>query len=251
MNLRQQLITIFLLFDGCIAIEFGEYFKNCYLNSPEFDSCIVESLNAIRPYFKTGLPKYNVAPFDPFYAKEVSVRRGLPNAGFKLTLKNITESGWTASKVTKFYSDLSNYKITYTQKFPKKKLVGGYDFSGSFLGSTINNKGRFTLTLYDLVQTTTITSVPKKAMDVKVNVQSIKDLELHISNLLQGRNFLEEVLDRIINGVWQPGFAVIRPLINELVSTAFTEIFGKAFKNFPFQEIIKSKPFYKLNSTKV
>lgn len=105
--------------------------------------------------------------------------------------------------------------------------------------------------LDDLVQTTTITNVPKKGMDVKVNVQTINDLELHISNLLQGRNFLEEVLDRIINGAWQPGFAVIRPIINELVSTAFTEIFGKAFKNFPFTEIIKPKQFYSRNTTRV
>lgn len=100
--------TISMLF---ILWFLGEYFKNCHLNSPEFDACIVDSLNAVRPYFKTGLPKYNVAPFDPFYAEEVSVRRGLPNAGFKLTLRNITESGWSSSKVTKFFSDFKNYKV--------------------------------------------------------------------------------------------------------------------------------------------
>lgn len=70
-----------------------------------------EALNAIRPYFKTGLDKYNVAPFDPFFAKEVSVSRGMPNFGFTLTLKNVTESGWSASKVTKFVSDLPHYKV--------------------------------------------------------------------------------------------------------------------------------------------
>jgi hypothetical protein len=68
-------------------------------------------LNAIRPYFKTGLPKYNVAPFDPFFAGEISARRGLPNLGFAITLKNVTESGWSASKVTKFVSDLKNHKV--------------------------------------------------------------------------------------------------------------------------------------------
>lgn len=70
-----------------------------------------EGLNAIRPFFKTGLAKYNVGPFDPFHAKEIMVRRGAPSVGFTLTLRNITESGWSASKVTKFVSDLSNYKV--------------------------------------------------------------------------------------------------------------------------------------------
>ncbi|OXU30236.1 hypothetical protein TSAR_013153 [Trichomalopsis sarcophagae] len=216
------------------------------MGAPNFDACIREAMNAIRPYFKTGLPKYNVAPFDPFFAKEISARRGLPNLGFSITLRNVTESGWSASKVTKFVSDLKNYKVVYTQSFPEKFLSGDYEFDGAMLGSKMKNKGKFTLGLYsklthDLVQTTTITKEPGKKMKVSVNVETIRDLKLHISNLLYGREVLEGILDRIINGAWQPGFVFTRPLINELVSTAFTEIFGKAFQNFPFERIIRTK----------
>jgi hypothetical protein len=76
---------------------------------------------------------------------------------------------------------------------------------------------------------------------VRVEVETIRDLKLHISNLLYGREVLENILDRIINGAWQPGFTFTKPLINELVSTAFTDIFGKAFQNFPFERIIRTK----------
>lgn len=82
---------------------------------------------------------------------------------------------------------------------------------------------------------------PGEKLKVRVEVQTIRDLKLHISNLLYGREVLEGILDRIINGAWQPGFTVTKPLINELVSTAFTEIFGKAFQNFPFEQVIKTK----------
>jgi len=78
-----------------------------------FDTCMREALNTIRPYFKTGLPKYNVLPFDPFFAKEITAKRGAPNFGFTLTLRNVTETGWSNSKVTKFISDLKNYKVLY------------------------------------------------------------------------------------------------------------------------------------------
>ena len=91
------------------------------------------------------------------------------------------------------------------------------------------------------MQTTTITREPGKKMKVNVDVQSIENLKLHISNLLQGREVLEGILDRIINGAWQAGFPVTRPLINELVSTAFTDIFGRAFQDFPFERVIRSK----------
>lgn len=47
----------------------------------------------------------------------------------------------------------------------------------------------------------------------------------------------EGLLDRIINTAWQPGFVVLKPLINDLVSTAFTEIINNNFVNFPFDRV--------------
>lgn len=76
-----------------------------------FDGCVREALNSVRTYFKTGVKKYNIEPFDPFFAREITVKRGLNNLGFILTLRNVTETGWAASKVTKFVSDLPNYKV--------------------------------------------------------------------------------------------------------------------------------------------
>ncbi|XP_011498698.1 PREDICTED: uncharacterized protein LOC105362870 [Ceratosolen solmsi marchali] len=234
------LLFLFLLFARARA-DIEDHFKNCRVEAAGFDGCVREALNAIRPYFKTGLPKYNVAPFDPFFANEISARRGLPKLGFTITLRNVTESGWSASKVTKFVSDLKNYKVVYTQSFPEKYLSGDYEFNGAVLGTNVNNKGKFTLSLFDLMQTTTITREPGMKIKVRVEVETIRDLKLHISNLLHGREVLEGILDRIINGAWQPGFTFTKPLINELVSTAFTEIFDKAFRNFPFEKIIRTK----------
>ncbi|XP_015604817.2 uncharacterized protein LOC107272306 [Cephus cinctus] len=235
-------VVLLLLGDivGFSSGEFEDNFKNCHPDLPGFDTCVREGLNAIRPYFKTGLSEYGVEPFDPFFAREVKTSRGLPNLGFTVTLKNVTESGWSSSKVTKFVSDLPNYKVRYTQSFPEKHLAGDYEFTGAILGSRMNNRGKFTLTLYDLIQTTTITMAPNSKIQVRVDVQSIRDLALHISHLLYGREVLEAILDRIINGVWQPGFSVTRPIINDLVSNAFTDIFGKAFQKFPFEKIIQT-----------
>ncbi|CAL7939387.1 unnamed protein product [Xylocopa violacea] len=235
-------VLLLFLCASMTRAEFEDHFKDCHPNVAGFDACIREALNAIRPYFKTGLPQYNISPFDPFFAKEVSVSRGISNFGFILTLRNVTESGWTASKVTKFVSDVPNHKIVYTQSFPEKFLSGSYDFKGNMFGSSMSNKGRFTLALYDLVQTTTVVRKPGQKMKVSVDVESIRDLRLHITNLLFGRQILENALDRVINGAWQPGFVMTRGVINDLVSTAFTEIFGNAFRNFPFEKIIQPKP---------
>ena len=162
----------------------------------------------------------------------------------------------------------------YTQSFPDKYLSGWYEFKATALRSSISNRGKFTLDLCktaihttilpsnnldmmqynysiiilpflfldDLVQTTVITRRPGEKIRVSVDVQKIGDLKLHISNLLYGHKMLENILDKIINGTWQPGFVVTRRLINDLVSAAFTEGFHKSFHNFPFEKIIKPKP---------
>lgn len=45
-------------------------------------------------------------------------------------------------------------------------------------------------------------------------------------------------MDRVINATWRPGFAVIKPLINDIVSTAFTEIFNKAFNGLSILHLV-------------
>lgn len=91
----------------------------------------------------------------------------------------------------------------------------------------------------DLIQTTTVTKLPGQKIRAQMDVQTIRDMKLHIKNILAGKQFLENVLDKIINGAWQPGFVMTRGLINELVSTAFSEIFNTSFRNFPFDQIFR------------
>lgn len=88
-----------------------DYFKKCHYDTPKFDNCMKDALNGIRRFFETGVPKYNIKPFDPFHASYVRAERGFPSLGFSLTLRNVTESGWKISKVVKFASDLDKHKV--------------------------------------------------------------------------------------------------------------------------------------------
>lgn len=187
----------------------------------------------------------NLGPFDPFFAKEVVQQRGGSNFRYKLILKNVTESGWSESLVTKFKSNTRKRFVQYSQFFPEKFLMGEYEFEGHFMNNHMENKGIWNLTLYDYTQTTTM-SKPLGAKNIKVHiaVNTIGDLKLHISNLLRGRTLMEGMLDRIINTSWRAGFRFIRPLINDMVSSAFTEIFNNNFREFDFNKIWPSDPDY-------
>lgn len=228
---------------------FETAFENCHKQDPEFDVCMKDALNSIRPYFKTGVPEWRIPSFDPFFSPEVVQNTGIPMFNYKLKLVNVTESGWTASQVTSFRSDFGRNQIEYTQFFPEKRLEGLYDFSGSVFGNKMSNSGAWNLALYDFIQTTTISRRPRRAttganvydtpIKVKINVHTCRDMKLHVSHLLGGRRILEVLMDRIINAAWPPGFMILRPLVNDLVATAFTDIFNNAFRDFPFDQLIR------------
>lgn len=215
-------------------------FSGCKWDSSEFDKCVKEGLNSARTYFKKGLPELNIPPFDPFYAKEVVQNRGGSNFNYRLVLKNVYERGWTDSMVTKFKSNRKKRWLQYTQYFPEKSLDGEYEFKGKVMSTNVDNKGTWNMTLYDYIQTTTL-SKPLNSDNIKVRieVQSIGNMDLHVGNLLRGRRIMEGLLDRVINVSWRPGFTVVRPLINDIVSTAFTDIFNTAFKDLDVNTIIK------------
>jgi len=46
------------------------------------------------------------------------------------------------------------------------------------------------------------------------------------------------MLDRVINAAWRPGFVVLKPTINDLVGTAFTEIFNRGFEGFDLDAVL-------------
>lgn len=95
--------------------------------------------------------------------------------------------------------------------------------------------------LYNYSQTTTVKRIGNQGgrLKVRVEIDKIGDLKLHITDLLGGRIVMESIADFLINNVWQPGFPFIKPLINDLVSTAFTDIFNESFRNFPIDQFIK------------
>lgn len=121
-------------------------FSKCYKDSPIFDDCLKDGLNGARPYFKYGVPEFNIPPFDPFFIEEIIQNRGSQSVNYKLTLRNVFESGWTNSKVYALKSDLKKGYLQYFQWFPEKFVQGEWEIESNFMAPYANS-GTFNLTL--------------------------------------------------------------------------------------------------------
>ncbi|KAF4522392.1 hypothetical protein B566_EDAN012975 [Ephemera danica] len=180
--------------------DLADYFRDCHYTKQDFDHCMLRALNKLNHLFNSGVPEYDIPPFDPFFATEVETKRVIPLVGsFRLRLINVTESGWTDSTVKSFKSDLAHNRVTVRQFWPDKRLAGGYVFDMSMFkgGVTIRNRGTFNLTLLGFNQETELTRVPGEfnaegapLVRVRVRIQDVNDLRLHISNLVFGRRIL-------------------------------------------------------------
>lgn len=76
-------------------------------------------------------------------------------------------------------------------------------------------------------------------LKVRVVIDKIGGMQLHISDLFRGATVIESIADFLINTTWQPFLPFMKPLIEDLVSTAFTDIFNESFRYFPIERFIK------------
>ncbi|KAB0798319.1 hypothetical protein PPYR_09312 [Photinus pyralis] len=231
------------------AQELESYFKDCRIGDERFDKCLRKALNEVRPLFKDGVPKYGVDKFDPFFAKSVKFKRGLPNANVNLLLKNVYESGWTNSKITHLKTDLKNNKMVYRQVFPDKRLNGEFEIRGNILGNHLDNAGTWNLSLTDYVQTTTLTRRPRMdsngsltydnaTIEADIRYESTKGLGMNFGDPMGLDSPGANALSQLVNSSWPVGILFMRNAIDEIVSAAFTDIFTKSFQYFPFEEMI-------------
>ncbi|XP_034661186.1 uncharacterized protein LOC117896797 [Drosophila subobscura] len=216
----------------------------CHMQSSDFDKCIQQALNDLQKYYKTGIPAYHVKPFEPQHSDYVELRRGFAAQGignFYLVLRNVFDRGWSNSKVTRFQAHLAEQRITFSQHFPEKTLEGQYEFTASVLGTQIQRQGPWNLTLRDYSQTTDIVRVagPGSLLKVHVEIDGIGGMEIHAGNLLGPS--INPLADTIVNSLWQLGLPFLKPMLSELVSSAFTDIFNESFRNFPLAKFLSAK----------
>lgn len=89
-------------------------------------------------------------------------------------------------------TDRKNDRIIYSQYFPEKSLEGQYDFKAAVLGKPMHTRGIWNLTLYDYSQTTSVTRIggPGGLLKVRVEIDRIGDMSLHISDFFNGHKLL-------------------------------------------------------------
>lgn len=57
-----------------ILITFAaEFLHVCQVHQPQYETCITNSINDLKPYLKVGVPEYNIPSLEPLKLRKLSV----------------------------------------------------------------------------------------------------------------------------------------------------------------------------------
>ncbi|KAI5718315.1 hypothetical protein M8J77_019400 [Diaphorina citri] len=226
--------------EGSSSSDFAQLFSKCVRGTPEFDHCIKDAINNARAFYTTGVPELNLPPIDPWNLDEVEQYR----SSYEIKLTNIQESSWAKATIYKFKSSLKpGGYVQFTQFAPITSLEGEYRALGKKAKGF--SEGRFNFTLHDMHRTILITrnKLSPEKLKVKHSIHEIGNAKIYISNLADGRVERENFDNLVINSFWKFGFPLVRPLVEELLDSAYSKKYTEIFANFNWDSLLPPASF--------
>lgn len=77
----------------------ADYIQVCKSTEPNLAECITNSVNALRPYLKKGIPELDVPPLEPLLLDEVKLRSGPTQAKLNANITNVKVWGPSDFKI--------------------------------------------------------------------------------------------------------------------------------------------------------
>nr|CAD7461676.1 unnamed protein product [Timema tahoe] len=112
MQLRMIAVTTLVL----LAVHLGEsklkikpakeYFNLCHMKDPELGDCIKNSIEALRPQLREGIPELNIVPLEPLNIPRLELQEGGGNFKFRQIISNLTIHGLGDFRIDSINSSL-------------------------------------------------------------------------------------------------------------------------------------------------
>ncbi|KAL0281490.1 UNVERIFIED_CONTAM: hypothetical protein PYX00_002463 [Menopon gallinae] len=223
------------------------FIKTCSRDQPDFDACLLSSLQKLHPYLVKGIPELDLPPFDPFKRDEHVTEYSNGFVQFKATVRDFVTYGITGLKFlqvrTKF-EDEKDMLIEVDMTVPKMKAEGKYRIQGKFLGSDLFTRGSFEVTLVNVTATWDIHG-SLETVDgekyLKINefgiTPEIGDMRIYASDLFNGNQLLTQTALQLFNQNWRQVYGEIQPHTRKTWDEIMREYANNVFMKVPFDKV--------------
>ncbi|XP_067014572.2 circadian clock-controlled protein daywake [Anabrus simplex] len=221
------------------------YVHVCKKNDPNFDSCVLKSVDSLRPHLLKGIPKMHVPPYDPLVIPALDVVRDLEALKVKASMKDITAYGANGFVVDKFKTDIEGLSVEMAVTLPKLYATCEYDVDGQLLVVPLKGKGFFKGNFTDVkVQMSGKGKIVTKddvkyveATTIKAKL-SVGGSEVDFGNHDNSTRAIAESAANFINQNMRQVLDVVRPVAEETVEEVALQIANSIFLHLPYDEIL-------------
>lgn len=202
----------------------AEYLHVCHKSDPNLVGCIKQSIEIIRPYLVSGIPKLDIPPIEPMNVGDLLISEKTQSTGLRISAKEISAFGasnfvlkdlrwargfpqfnhweelndWQIKSIFNLFVSVIDYGKHYTVEvaFPKLRVEGKYDVNGQILLLPVRGNGKFEGNFSDCTGNVRLqfdrkdNGVQIKKFQVKIKVGKGR---LHLHNLFNGDKTLGEL----------------------------------------------------------
>ncbi|XP_014245420.1 circadian clock-controlled protein-like [Cimex lectularius] len=248
MTLQKPTIFAGLLLLGVITVAVAKipsYIHVCKRNDPNLNQCIVNSVQALLPKLKKGIPELDVPALEPLHLPEIVISRG---GNFKAIGKNIIVRGASNFEIKNFKSDVNKVEYQVVLRFPELFFDGIYDVDAKLLTLPIKGRGPMKGSGTDIEGNAIIkgrkvskggkTYLKFDRLDLKLKM---KNYSVRLENLFDGDKTLGEAINNVLNDNKKELMRMIRPKAEQVASSVLLEVANKITEHFEYDELFPAK----------
>ncbi|KAH1024377.1 hypothetical protein HUJ05_003868 [Dendroctonus ponderosae] len=224
-----------------ILLDLTDGIKLCHRSDPEVETCVKNSVEALKPMLKEGLPELNVPGIDPFKMEQIEIMDGTLLPELKASLVNLEVIGLGDFEITNLKMDLENHVYDVGVKVPFLDIHGGYNVDGKLLSTTIQSTGTFNANATGLDGQALMKGALKdnhlkfESIDFKLKME---DFNLDLGNFLTEDPVLSHAAKQLLKTANKEDIIkMATPYIEKKCSDILLKLCNEIFENVDYDEI--------------
>ncbi|KAF7282494.1 hypothetical protein GWI33_002598 [Rhynchophorus ferrugineus] len=221
--------------------ELPDFLRVCKRNEPNLSSCIVDSIENLRPYLITGVPEYNIPSIEPLIMENLLADE-TPN--LKITVTNASAWGCSDFIIKNLSASSSFHEVNVDIDIPKLRIRSHYGVNGKILVLPIKGSGdleanisdiranaKFKTELYEKDGTTYL-----RHKHIKLKVLTGNG-NVRLEDIVNGDTVLLKLINDIINKNLEPFLEQLMPLIERALEKVFLRIANGIIDTFTYDQL--------------
>ncbi|XP_045761243.1 circadian clock-controlled protein daywake-like [Maniola jurtina] len=239
-----SILVLLSVISGGLLAQIPEYIKICKRDQNTIASCVLNSIESLRPQLISGIPELNVPSLEPFYIPEIVAVSG-DLVPLKASGKDVKVSGAGNFSIKSISVDLNTLTIRGRVRFPRLHLDGRYNLDTQILILPLRGEGNLVADAVKceadiLLRSRLVMRDGKEYLEftsLKVDI-GIRDYRIRLEGLFNGNKALGDATNEAIHQNRGEFLKTMLPYLEKTVSKILLDTANKIVAPIPFDELL-------------